>query len=119
MIDLLKLDFAQLKELGQQVAQQIAATRQREVQRAGEQIQEMAKSLDMSVQELLEQTGVLRAKLKKEKGASSSGVKGQPLYRNPDDASKTWTGRGRLGGKTSGRRRKAGGLGDQRLIRHP
>jgi DNA-binding protein H-NS len=98
MIDLLKLDFAQLKELGQQVAQQIAATRQREVQRAGEQIQEMAKSLDMSVQELLEQTGVLRAKLKKEKGASSSGVKGQPLYRNPDDASKTWTGRGRQPG---------------------
>ena len=115
MIDLLKLDFAQLKELGQQVAQQIAATRQREVQRAGEQIQEMAKSLDMSVQELLEQTGVLRAKPKKEKGALSSGAKGQPLYRNPDDASKTWTGRGRQPGWVEKHQAGGGKLDDLRI----
>lgn len=98
MIDLHNLDFAQLRELGQQVAQQIAVTKKREVLLAGEKIEEMAKSLDMSVPELLELSGVLGQKPKKSKAGSSSGVKGQPLYRNPDDASKTWTGRGRQPG---------------------
>ena len=115
MIDLLNLDFAQLKELGQQVAQQIAATKQQEVQRAGEKIQEMAKSLDMSVQELLEQTGVLNQKPKKVQGASSSGIKGQPLYRNPDDASKTWTGRGRQPGWVEKHLATGGKLDDLRI----
>lgn len=98
MIDLLTLDFAQLKALGEQVAQQIAATRQQEIKRAAQQIEEIAKSLDMSVPQLLEESGLLNQKPKKTKGASSSGVKGQALYQNPNDASKTWTGRGRQPG---------------------
>lgn len=98
MIDLLKLDFAQLNELGQQVAQQIAATKKQEVQLAGEKIKEIAKSLDMSVPELLEQSGVLGQKPKKAKAGPTSSVKGQAIYRSPDDSSKTWTGRGRQPG---------------------
>lgn len=115
MIDLHKLDFAQLKELDQQVAQQIAATKQREVQRAGEQIQAMAKLLDMSVPELLEQTGLLNQKSKKAKGSPSSGGKGQPLYRNPEDASKTWTGRGRQPGWVVKHQEGGGKLEDLRI----
>lgn len=115
MIDLHNLDFAQLRELGQQVAQQIAAIKEQEVQRAGEQIQAMAAALDMTVSELLEQTGVLNQKSKKTKGAASSGVKGQPLYRNPEDASKTWTGRGRQPGWVENHLEKGGKLEDLRI----
>lgn len=115
MINLQNLDFAQLRELGQQVAQQIAATKEREVQRAGEQIQAVATSLDMTVPELLEQTGLLNQKSKKAKGVSSSGVKGQPLYRNPEDASKTWTGRGRQPGWVEKHQEGGGKLEDLRI----
>lgn len=115
MIDLLKLDYAQLKELGQQVAQQIASAKQQKIQHAGEQIKEMAKSLDMSVQELLEQSGVLDPKQKKADGASTSGAKVPPLYRNPEDASKTWSGRGRQPGWVEKHRAGGGNLDDLRI----
>jgi DNA-binding protein H-NS len=116
MIDLQKLDFAQLKELGQQVAKQIAVAAQRDVERAGQQIRELAKSLDMSVPELLEQTGLLNQKPKKTKGAASSGVKGKALYQNPEDASQTWTGRGRQPGWIA-KFQEAGGNLDQLKIK--
>lgn len=47
MIDLLKLDYSQLRELGQQVAQQISVAEKQELKRAAEQIEEIAKSLNM------------------------------------------------------------------------
>jgi DNA-binding protein H-NS len=93
MTDLNKLDYTQLRELAAQVAQQIAVAQKQALQRAGEQIEEIAKSLGMSVPELLEATGVQRQKAKKQSGAP--GMKGQALYHNPADASQTWTGRGR------------------------
>ncbi|MDK6080359.1 H-NS histone family protein [Massilia varians] len=93
MIDLLKLDYSQLRELGQQVAQQISVAEKQELKRAAEQIEQIAKSLNMSVPELLDATGVLSRKAKKPSGEAS--VKGPALYQNPQDASQTWTGRGR------------------------
>lgn len=98
MIDLLKLNLTELKELGQQVAQQIAATRQQEIKRAAQQIQEIAKSLDMGVAELLEESGLLNPKAKSSNGKTGSGVKAPALYQNPNDASQTWSGRGRQPG---------------------
>jgi len=115
MIDLLKLDYAQLTELGQQVAQQIASARQEKIQLAGEQIRELAASLDMSVQELLKQAGVLNQKARKAHGAPGSGAKRQPLYRNPADASKTWSGRGRQPGWVEKHRAGRGSLDDLRI----
>lgn len=93
MTDLNKLDYSQLRELAAQVAQQIAVAQKQELQRAGEQIAELARSLDMSVPELLDATGVLGQKSKKQSGTSAA--KGPALYRNPADASETWSGRGR------------------------
>jgi len=116
MIDLSKLDFAQLKELRDQVAQQIDATRQQEIKRAGQQIEEIAKSLDMSVQELLEAAGLLNQKSKKPKGASNSGVKGPAIFRNPDDDSQTWTGRGRQPGWVVKFQEGGGKLDDLRIV---
>lgn len=98
MIDLLTLDFAQLKALGEQVAQQIAATRQQEIKRAARQIEEIAASLDMSVPQLLEESGLLNQKAKSSKAKAGSGVKAPALYQNPNDASQTWSGRGRQPG---------------------
>lgn len=115
MVDLLKLDYAQLKELGQQVAQQIASAKQQKIHLAGEQIRETARSLDMSVQELLEQAGVLNQKPRTANGPPGSRAKGQPLYRNPADASKTWSGRGRQPGWVEKHRAGGGTLDDLRI----
>ncbi|MEX5747455.1 H-NS family nucleoid-associated regulatory protein [Massilia sp. X63] len=93
MIDLLKLDYSQLRELGQQVAQQISVAEKQELKRAAEQIEEIAKSLNMSVPELLDATGVMSRKAKKT--ASVANAKGQARYQNPENESETWTGRGR------------------------
>lgn len=98
MIDLSTLDFAQLKALREQVAQQIAVIRQQEINRAAQQIEAIAKSLDMSVPQLLEESGVLNPKAKSPKGKTSSGVKAPALYQNPSDSSQTWSGRGRQPG---------------------
>jgi DNA-binding protein H-NS len=98
MIDLSKLDFAQLKALREQVVQQIAAIRQQEIKRVAQHIEEIAKSLDMGVAELLEESGILNPKAKSSKGKTGSGVKAPALYQNPNDASQTWSGRGRQPG---------------------
>lgn len=90
-IDLNKLDYAQLKELSAKVAEQITLAKRQELQRASQQIEEIAKSLGMSVPELLEATGALKSK--KQNGAGA--VKGEALYQNPANAAETWTGRGR------------------------
>lgn len=98
MIDLLKMDLAQLKALGEQVAQQIVATRQREIERAAQQIEEIAASLEMSVPQLIDETGLLNTKAKSSKGKTGSGAKAPARYQNPNDASQTWSGRGRQPG---------------------
>lgn len=93
MIDLNNLDYDQLRELDQQVAQQLANAEKQEIKRAGEQIERIAESLSMSVPDLLNATGLLTHKVKKQSGAAAT--KGQARYQNPANRSETWTGRGR------------------------
>lgn len=115
MIELSTLDFAQLKALREQVAQQIAATRQQEIKRAAHQIEEIAKSLDMGVAELLEESGVLNPKAKSNKGKAGSVVKAPALYQNPNDASQTWSGRGRQPGWIVKHQEGGGNLDELRI----
>lgn len=115
MIELSTLDFAQLKALREQVAQQIAATRQQEIKRAAQQIEEIAKSLDMGVAELLEESGVLNPKAKSSKGKTGSGVKAPALYQNPNDPSQTWSGRGRQPGWIVKHQEGGGKLEDMKI----
>lgn len=115
MIDLSTLDFAQLKALHEQVGKQIAGTRQQELKRAAQQIEEIAKSLDMGVSELLEETGVLNPKTKSSKGKAGPGVKAPALYQNPSDPSQTWSGRGRQPGWIVKHQEGGGKLEDMKI----
>lgn len=86
------LSLGELKELGKKVAEQIVVAERQEIRNATKQIEAIAQSLNMSVQELIDRSGLLDEKLKR---GPKPGAKGDALYRNPNDASKTWTGRGR------------------------
>jgi len=90
--DLSSLSLGELKELGKKVSEQIIVAERQEIERAADQIEAIARSLNMTSQQLIERSGLLAAKAKR---GPKPGVKGDALYRNPKDASKTWTGRGR------------------------
>ena len=91
-IDLSGLSLGELKELSKKVAEQLVVAQRQGIQGAAKQIEAIAQSLNMSVQELIDRSGLLDEKLKR---GPKPGAKGDALYRNPNDASKTWTGRGR------------------------
>lgn len=115
MIDLQKLDYIQLKALDQQVAQQIGVAKRQEVQRATAQIQDLAKALDMTVEQMLAESGLLSPKSTKTKAPSSSGVKAPALYQNPADASQTWSGRGRQPSWVTTFKENGGNLDDVKI----
>ena len=94
-IDLSNYNLAELKGLQFEVEKQIKARQQEEVKKAREQILALTRNLGVSVDELLSAKGAKTGKSGKGKAASASGA---AQYRNPGDASQTWTGRGRRPG---------------------
>ncbi|MBQ5946833.1 H-NS family nucleoid-associated regulatory protein [Massilia sp. ST3] len=94
-IDLSSYNLGELKGLQFEVEKQIKARQQDEVKKAREQILALTKNLGVSVDELLSTKSAKAGKSGKSgKGkAKAAGEGGQ--YRNPADASQTWTGRGR------------------------
>lgn len=91
-IDLSNYNLAELKGLQFEVEKQIKARQQEEVRKAREQILALTRNLGVSVDELLSAKGAKSGKSGKGKAASAAGA---AQYRNPGDASQTWTGRGR------------------------
>ncbi|MEH6436624.1 H-NS histone family protein [Massilia sp. DD77] len=97
-IDLSSYNLGELKGLQFEVEKQIKARQQDEVKKAREQILALTRNLGVSVDELLSTKSAKAGKTGKTgktgKGkAKAAGEGGQ--YRNPADASQTWTGRGR------------------------
>lgn len=83
-IDLDGLSLSELKTLQKQVARTIEEYADREKNRALAALEEKAREMGFSLAEL---TGAPRKVGKKAPGVAR--------YRNPDDASATWTGKGR------------------------
>ena len=86
-VDLSDYNLSELKGLQYDIEKAIKDRQQQEVRKAREQIQAIAKDAGITVEELL------AAPVKKAK--KENGRKVQPQYRNPEDISQTWTGRGR------------------------
>ena len=86
-IDLMKLSDAELDELADAIAQEQARRHNEAWDDALAQINALAASMGMTVEEIL-------ARQKKPRVS----VKGVPKYRNPDDPSQTWTGKGQRPG---------------------
>ena len=86
-IDLSDYNLAELKGLQHDIEKEIKTRQQQDVHKARQQILAIAKEAGVSVEELLASNA---RKAKKE-----AGKKADARYRNPADASQTWTGRGR------------------------
>lgn len=85
--DLTNYSIAELKGLQHDIEREIKSRQQQDLQNAREQILAIAQSTGLSIDELLTLNG------KKSKGSTGQKVRAQ--YQNPDDSSRTWTGRGR------------------------
>jgi DNA-binding protein H-NS len=88
-MDLSNLSLGDLRNLQEQIKQEMKQREHQEVQKAREQILAIAQSVGIPVKDLIATSG---------RGAKSGngGVGSVPFrYRNPADASQQWTGRGR------------------------
>jgi DNA-binding protein H-NS len=83
-IDLSKLSIEELQTLAQDIEREIVSRREAERERVLTQMRELAASLGMSLEEVL----------RTERGKGGGGIV-PPKYRNPNDPSLTWTGRGK------------------------
>jgi len=85
-IDLSKLSIPELEDLGKEIQTEIVNRKEAEKQRVLDQIRELAGSIGMTPEELLGRQSKTRAA-----GTAIVAAK----YRNPDDPSQTWSGRGK------------------------
>lgn len=87
-MDLTKLSSAQLRDLQQQVAEELKQRSSQDRAQALEQIHAIARAVGLPLKELVGNAG---------KGAARGGRTGKVAaqYRNPADAAQQWTGRGR------------------------
>lgn len=90
-MDLSKLNFAELKDLQVQIGAEMMSREKSEIEKARNDINAIAQSLGLSLKDLLG-SGEPRGKVRKPSG------KVAVQYRNPQNASQEWTGRGRQPG---------------------
>lgn len=87
-MDLSNLSLGDLRNLQEQIKQEMKKREHQEVQKAREQILAIAQSVGVPLKDLMTST---RGGAKATGGTGSVAVR----YRHPDDASQQWTGRGR------------------------
>jgi DNA-binding protein H-NS len=87
-MDLSKLDLAELKDLQAKVSVEMRSREKSDIEKARNDIKAIADSLGMSLNDLL---GHAETNSKVRKPTGKVAVQ----YRNPQDASQEWTGRGR------------------------
>jgi len=90
-MDLSKLNLAELKDLQAQIGTEMKSREKSDIEKARNDINEIAKSLGLSLKDLLS-ANESKGKVRKQTG------KVAVQYRNPQDASQEWTGRGRQPG---------------------
>lgn len=90
-MDLSKLNLAELKDLQAQIGAEMKNREKSEMEKARSDINAIAQSLGLSLKDLLDASDS-KGKVRKQTG------KVAVQYRNPQDASQEWTGRGRQPG---------------------
>jgi DNA-binding protein H-NS len=84
MMDLSNMSVGDMRNLQEQIKQEMKKREVQDVQKAREQIQAIAQSVGMSLKDLIATSG------RGSKGASVA-----VRYRHPEDGNQQWTGRGR------------------------
>ena len=90
-MDLSKLDLAELKDLQAQIGAELKIREKSDIEKARNDINAIAQSLGLSLKDLLS-ASESKGKVRKQTG------KVAVQYRNPQDTSQEWTGRGRQPG---------------------
>lgn len=90
-MDLSNMSVGDLRNLQEQIKQEMKAREAQEVQKAREQILAIAQSVGVPLKDLLATGGRGAAS----KGSATKGNTVAVRYRHPDNASQQWTGRGR------------------------
>jgi DNA-binding protein H-NS len=90
-LDLSSYNLSELKGLQSDIEKAIKERGQQNVKQAREQILAIAQNLGVSVEDLLAGAGAKS----NAKSKGGTGVKIDAQYRNPADASQSWSGRGR------------------------
>jgi len=88
-MDLSNLSLGDLRNLQEQIKQEMKKREVQEVQKAREQILAIAQSVGVPLKDLISSSG----RGNKSAGGNAGSV--AVRYRNPDNASQQWTGRGR------------------------
>jgi DNA-binding protein H-NS len=82
-VDLSTYTLGDLQELSRDIDKEVKRREIEEKRKVLAQVKELAASVGMTVEEILEA------------GGTQKKTKGQPKYCNPDDPEQTWTGRGK------------------------
>ena len=105
-IDLRSMSISELKTLGQKVEKAIETYETRRVEDARKEMEKIAKSFGVTLSEVIGGNADVKPARKKpgpkpgrrKPGPKPKGkpkAKAKPKFKNPEDASQTWTGRGR------------------------
>lgn len=81
-VDLNEMSIDELEEIAQRIDAELERRRIQQINEAAQQIRKIANDLGKSVEEVMT-------------AGTQTKTKGEPKYRNPDDPSQTWTGRGK------------------------
>lgn len=95
-MDLSNMSIGDLRNLQEQIKQEMKTREAQEVQKAREQILAIAQSVGVPLKDLLATGG--RGAAAKANSTKANSTKGNTVavrYRHPDNASQQWTGRGR------------------------
>jgi DNA-binding protein H-NS len=90
MMDLSNMSLGDLRNLQEQIKQEMKQREQQDLQKAREQIMAIAQSVGVPLKDLIATSG-RGAKAGGKSGSGSVAVR----FRNPDNESQQWTGRGR------------------------
>jgi len=92
-VELSGMTLAELKKLKSKVEKAIVGREQRRKKDARQAMEKVAKEFGLSVDDVLKGGGGATKAKPKKAGAKRKAAK--PKFRNPKDASQTWSGRGR------------------------
>lgn len=96
--DLSTLSIKELKKLAKDVEKAIALTEARQRKDARSAMEKIAKEYGVSVEEVLKGDTPTQKSTSKPKPKTAKKRQAKPKYRNPEDASQTWSGQGRRPG---------------------
>lgn len=94
-VDLSKMSLTELKQLGRRVEKAVIAFEKRRKKEARQAMEKVAKEFGLSMGDVLGKEAAKPAPVQKRKPAAKRKAAAKAKFRNPENHSQTWSGRGR------------------------